>query len=114
MPRIMFYVIFAIAFIGIIFVMIRTISMLNPNRMAKRLKQMGDVVTQVQHDLVSDNKDIMTETANNQADINREAIRKTAQAIKEGFESEKVYCRHCGSVIDADSKFCKNCGNSVD
>ena len=43
-----------------------------------------------------------------------EAIKTTNRLelfrIKDGFNQNNVFCKHCGCEIDADSKFCKKCG----
>ncbi len=31
----------------------------------------------------------------------------------DGFTEPKIYCKHCGASIDADSNFCSNCGKEV-
>ena len=57
------------------------------------------------------NKEDLTDIANNTADIMEDAVTKTAKAVREGFEKEAtMYCKHCGAVIDSDSRFCKSCG----
>ena len=43
----------------------------------------------------------------------KEAIKTTASAMKDGFTDNTeptIYCKHCGGVIDADSRFCRFCG----
>lgn len=57
-----------------------------------------------------ENKQDLTEVASNTADILSGAVSKTAQAIQEGFEGEKMYCKYCGLKIGSDSKFCNHCG----
>ena len=38
------------------------------------------------------------------------AAKAIEEGIKERFdEEETIYCKHCGEVIDADSKFCEKC-----
>ena len=56
-----------------------------------------------------ENKDDLTDIASNTADITSDAITKTTKAIKKGI-NDTMFCKHCGSEIDADSKFCKKCG----
>ncbi len=56
------------------------------------------------------NKKDLTAIADNSADISSHAITKTTRAVKEGFRDKTIFCKHCGSTIDADSKFCKKCG----
>lgn len=60
----------------------------------------------IQQETKEDLKDIVDTTA----DIAGGAITKTTRAIKEGLEDEKMFCKHCGAKIDADSKFCNKCG----
>ncbi len=48
--------------------------------------------------------------ADKRADISKDAITKTTRAIKAGLTDEVIYCKHCGTEIDADSSFCKKCG----
>ena len=56
-----------------------------------------------------ENKEDLTDIANNTADITSGAVTKTARAVKEGL-TETVFCKHCGAKIDNDSKFCSFCG----
>lgn len=56
-----------------------------------------------------ENKDTLTDIASTSADINSEAITKTARAIKNGLK-DTMFCKHCGAEIDRDSKFCNECG----
>ena len=64
--------------------------------------------------IMEKNKSTLKDIANNAADIMEDAITQTADAAKEGFygnnTEEKMYCKHCGVLIDADSKFCNKCG----
>ena len=54
-------------------------------------------------------KEDLTEIADNTADITSGAIKKTAQAVKEGLKDTK-YCKYCGELIDEDSVYCNKCG----
>jgi len=75
------------------------------------MKNMGNVMANSQNDIINQNEEILKNIANKNAEINKDAIRTTVSAIKDGFENGKtVFCKHCGSKIDADSKFCKSCG----
>ena len=56
-----------------------------------------------------ENQDDLKEIANLSADISKEAITKTAKAVKDGFD-DCVFCKSCGKAIDSDSKFCRYCG----
>ena len=57
-----------------------------------------------------ENKDDFKDIVNTGADIAGDAITKVTRSIKEGLEEEKMYCKHCGALIDADSRFCNKCG----
>ena len=59
-----------------------------------------------------ENKDDLTDIANDRADIMSGAVKKTTRAVKEGLEGS-MYCKYCGAEIDADSIFCKNCGKAL-
>ena len=57
-----------------------------------------------------ENKENLTDIANTQAEILQGAITKTTAAVKNGLDEDKMYCKHCGKMIDADSKYCSKCG----
>lgn len=48
--------------------------------------------------------------ADKNVDISKDAVTKTARAIKSSLIDEFVYCKRCGAEIDDDSNFCKRCG----
>ena len=60
--------------------------------------------------VLNENKEDLKDIASNIADIQSEAIKKNAAAVKDGFQKDKIFCKHCGASIDADSKFCQKCG----
>lgn len=61
--------------------------------------------------MMDESKDDISSISTNMADATKEGIETTVRAIKKGFnEQECIYCKHCGSKIDKDSRFCKNCG----
>ena len=62
--------------------------------------------------IYDENEDVLRDLNTRQAKASRESVKITAQAIKEGLSGEKSYCKHCGALIDEDSKFCKKCGES--
>lgn len=75
------------------------------------ITELGNVAVNSKNNIINQNKELLKEMANTQAEINKDAIKTTANAIKEGLNNEStMYCKHCGSVIDADSKYCKVCG----
>ena len=57
-------------------------------------------------------KDDLTAIASNSAEITKDAVTTTAEAIREGMEIKK-YCKHCGAKIDSDAKFCTVCGKEL-
>jgi len=60
--------------------------------------------------MMDESKEDFKSISDNMAYATKDGIKTTARAIKEGFTEESVYCKHCGSEIDNDSKFCKKCG----
>lgn len=65
-----------------------------------------------QKNILDQNKAILRDIATRKANINKESIETTVRSIRNGFEKYLIYCKHCGTSIDSDSKFCKNCGKS--
>ena len=57
-------------------------------------------------------KNDLTAIASNSAEITKDAVTTTAEAIREGMEIKK-YCKHCGAKIDSDAKFCTACGKEL-
>ena len=57
-------------------------------------------------------KDDLTAIASNSAEITKDAVTTTAEAIREGIGIKK-YCKHCGAKIDSDAKFCTACGKEL-
>lgn len=51
----------------------------------------------------------ITMATSKSAEVVSPAITKVAQSIKQAFDNSQIYCKHCGKLIDADSKFCKHC-----
>lgn len=76
----------------------------------KTLTNLGSTVAKARNNIINNNEDILKETADKTANINKDAVTTMAHAIKEGFTEKLIYCKHCGVAIDADSKFCKSCG----
>ena len=59
------------------------------------------------------NKEDMKDIASTSAEIQSDAVKTMANAVKEGFTGETEttkFCKHCGAKIDEDSRFCKECG----
>ena len=51
--------------------------------------------------LQAQNMDLIKEMVNSSAQISQKIANET---------SNTVFCKHCGTQIDSDSKFCKSCG----
>lgn len=57
-------------------------------------------------------KEDLEDIADAAAYILADSIKIKAKAIKDGLSDEKMYCKHCGNLIDSDSTFCKKCGKN--
>lgn len=57
----------------------------------------------------NETKEDLTAIAETSADITKGAVKKTAQAVKEGLKDTK-FCKYCGEQIDTDSVYCNKCG----
>lgn len=74
------------------------------------LSTSADIGINAEKEILDNNEETMIENATRKANINKKGIEITANAIKEGLNGSKIYCKHCGKLIDEDSKFCKSCG----
>ena len=101
---IIFGIIFVVGIIMFIFTMIIFISPKARGKwMARQYKSMKY--------MVDESKDDIEHVNTTMANASKEGVKTTAKAIKEGFtEDEDIHCKHCGEIIDNDSKFCKKCG----
>lgn len=71
----------------------------------------GNIGINVQKDILNKNEDTLKDLNIRLANIDKEGIEIRTRAIRDGItKSEGIYCKHCGTLIDKDSKFCKNCG----
>ncbi|MBR6613715.1 MAG: zinc ribbon domain-containing protein [Clostridia bacterium] len=81
--------------------------------MGERLKDLSKTAINVKKEILTENQDVLKEMAEMEAEIEKGAIRTKAQAVKEGFgTTATMYCKHCGTSIDSDSRFCKKCGKA--
>ena len=79
--------------------------------MQQILSTMGDVTAKSQNDVINNNEEILRDSANRYANINKNAVKTTFSGIGEGmYEESTIFCKHCGESIDEDSTFCKRCG----
>ena len=63
--------------------------------------------------MMEDSKEDLKEISDDMAYASKDSITTATRAIKKGLKDEKnssLYCKNCGSEIDADSRFCKKCG----
>ena len=75
-----------------------------------RAKMMSKQVQATKY-MMDESKDDIESISTNMADATKEGVETTVRAIRKGIvEDEGMYCKHCGSKIDKDSKFCKECG----
>lgn len=59
--------------------------------------------------IIDNNYDDLQEIVKSSADISKDAIKTTVEAIRESMV-DRIYCKWCGAIIDEDSNFCKVCG----
>lgn len=80
--------------------------------MKEMMTNLGEVSVNAKSNIINNNEEILRNMANKEANINKEAIRTTFGAIREGLSgnNENMFCKHCGTLIDSDSRFCKSCG----
>lgn len=62
--------------------------------------------------ILDENEDDLKDIKDTEVRINKDAIRESAKAIKEGFTGT-TFCKFCGASIDDDSKYCKACGKKL-
>lgn len=96
-------IIFVLTFIVMGFVFA---TMFSPKLRGKMLANQIKATKYMMDESKNDIRDISTSMAN----ATKDGIRITTGAIKDGFTSNYIYCKYCGSSIDGDSRFCKNCG----
>lgn len=79
--------------------------------MGETLKDLSKTAINVRKNILQENEEALKEVAEIEANIEAGAIKKKAAAAKEGFiGNDTMFCKHCGTNIDSNSKFCMNCG----
>ena len=73
----------------------------------------GNMGIKVRKNIMDENEDVLRDLSKREAEIAKDKIEITARAIKDGFMEKQIYCKHCGALIDEDSKFCKKCGKKL-
>ena len=72
---------------------------------------LGGVAAIVDHIRVIKRAQKIDPTVRTSSEADHVLKREIAQNVSNlNKETNKVYCKHCGASIDADSKFCKICG----
>lgn len=74
------------------------------------LSTSADIGINAEKEILDNNEETMEDNVTRKANINKKGIEITTNAIKEGLTGSQIYCKHCGKLIDDDSKFCKSCG----
>ena len=79
------------------------------------LTNLSEISLNAKKEILNQNEDVLRDIANKEASINRDAIKTTVGAVRDGWtgennEGKTIFCKHCGALIDADSRFCKECG----
>ena len=74
------------------------------------LSTSADIGINAEKEILDNNEETMKDNVIRKANINKKGIEITTNSIKEGLNGSKIYCKHCGKLIDEDSKFCKSCG----
>ena len=70
----------------------------------------GNMGVQIRKNIMDENEDVLRDLSTREAEIAKDKIEITARAIRDGLSGKQIYCKHCGQMIDEDSKFCKSCG----
>ena len=73
-------------------------------------QELNKMSINLQKNVLEENEEMLKDINRKTANISKDGVEITARAVKKGFSSETIYCKHCGNSIDADSKFCKTCG----
>ena len=92
-------------FVGIVFIFVIAM-FISPKFRGKMMSRQ----IKAQKYMMDDSKEDLKSISDDMAYATKDGIKTAARAIKEGFTQSNVFCKHCGSEIDEDSKFCKKCG----
>ena len=75
------------------------------------LSDLAGTALDIKKNILNENEDTLKEMYTKEAEIAKEGLKIKTSAIKEGLSGTKnIYCKHCGALIDSDSRFCKSCG----
>lgn len=70
----------------------------------------GNISAKARKQILDENEEVLKDIELRSANIEKESIKVKMGAIKDGFSTNTMYCKHCGTLIDEDSRFCKSCG----
>lgn len=73
---------------------------------------MDKATLEINKQIREENKEILTDIANTNAEIYKGSIGTIAKEVADNINNA-IYCKHCGAKIDGDSKFCKVCGKQL-
>lgn len=101
------YIFFIIFGIAILVFILTFVIMINPR---VRGKIMSRNIKSIKY-MMDESKDDIENISTNLADATKDGVGITTHAIKDGIlKNETIYCKHCGKLIDENSKYCKYCG----
>ncbi len=92
-------------FIAIVFILVIAM-FISPKFRGKMMSRQ----VKAQKYMMDESKEDIKSISDNMAYATKDSIKTAVGAFKEGFSDNNVFCKYCGSEIDADSKFCKKCG----
>lgn len=72
--------------------------------------EMAKLATKSAKYIQQQNKTDLTDISNTSAEINSNAITKTAKAVKKGLSEDTKFCVYCGEEIPESAVFCSKCG----
>jgi len=123
--NIMFIVVSIIIGLGFVFVILSMVSPKFRGKMMSRqvkatkhmidyskedLEDISSAAINIKKNILDENEDVLREMSDKKANIKKGYVKTMTNAIKAGLEENTIFCKHCGSMIDSDSKFCKKCG----
>ena len=77
--------------------------------MSERLGELSSIAINTKKKILEENEDTLREMSKMEANIKKDSVKTIAKSVKEGLSEASIYCKHCGTIIDSDSKFCKKC-----
>lgn len=109
-----FYIVFGIMTIlsiGIFIFVFFTI--FSPKMRAKLVSQN----IKAQKQILDDNKEILKDISEKNADLENISFQKKVKTIQEAFKEEKsqkyIYCQNCGQKNDENAIYCQKCGKKI-